>query len=135
MRERIGAMKAIWTNDEASYHGKFVDFDRIWSWPKPAQRPHPPVLIGGDGPTVLDRVLAYGDGWFPHWHDPGPRAHRELRVPRRPADRSQMFSVPADPHVLEQARAAGVHRVSVAAVGSAARGRAGLESGSRRSPS
>ncbi len=57
MAERIEAMKAIWTQDEASYHGEYVNFDRIWSWPKPAQRPHPPVLVGGNGPTVLDRVL------------------------------------------------------------------------------
>src|SRR3954470_8601644 len=64
LAERVEAMEAIWTQDEASYHGRFVDFDRIWSWPKPAQRPHPPVLVGGGGPTVLDRVLAFGDGWF-----------------------------------------------------------------------
>ena len=67
MRERIEAMKAIWTSDEASYAGEYVTFDRIWSWPKPAQRPHPPVLVGGDGPDVLDRVLAFGDGWFPNY--------------------------------------------------------------------
>src|ERR1700677_433735 len=57
MVERIEAMKAIWTQDEASYRGRHVSFERIWSWPKPAQRPHPPVLVGGNGPTVLDRVL------------------------------------------------------------------------------
>ena len=66
-RERVEAMKAIWTQDEASYDGEYVDFDRIWSWPKPAQRPYPPVLVGGDGPTVLDRVLGYADGWFPNF--------------------------------------------------------------------
>ena len=65
LRERVEAMKAIWTQDEASYHGEFVNFDRIWSWPKPAQRPHPPVLVGGIGPTVLDRVLAFGDALVP----------------------------------------------------------------------
>ena len=65
MRERIEAMKAIWTQDEASYAGEHVNFERIWSYPKPAQRPHPPILVGGDGPTVLDRVLAFGDAWFP----------------------------------------------------------------------
>jgi probable F420-dependent oxidoreductase len=67
--ERMRAMKAIWTEDEASFHGKYVDFDRIWSWPKPAQRPYPPVLVGGAGPTVEDRVLAFGDAWFPN-HSP-----------------------------------------------------------------
>src|SRR3954452_2072978 len=67
LQERVEAMKAIWTQDEASYAGEHVAFDRIWSWPKPAQRPHPPVLVGGNGPTVLDRVLAIGDAWFPSY--------------------------------------------------------------------
>ncbi|MDX6615831.1 MAG: hypothetical protein QOD60_922 [Solirubrobacterales bacterium] len=66
MRERIEAMKEIWTSDEAEYHGKYVDFDPIWSWPKPVQKPHPPILVGGNGKTVFDRVLAYGDEWFPN---------------------------------------------------------------------
>jgi probable F420-dependent oxidoreductase len=66
MRERIGAMKAIWANDEASYHGKHVEFDPIWSWPKPVQQPHPPILVGGTGPKALDRVLRYGDVWLPN---------------------------------------------------------------------
>jgi alkanesulfonate monooxygenase SsuD/methylene tetrahydromethanopterin reductase-like flavin-dependent oxidoreductase (luciferase family) len=66
MAERVEAMKAIWTQDEASYHGAFVNFDRIWSWPKPLQQPHPPVLVGGNGPTVLDRVLRFGDAWMPN---------------------------------------------------------------------
>src|SRR6202000_960766 len=70
LKERIEAMKAIWTQSQASYHGEFVSFDRIWSWPKPAQRPHPPVLVGGNGPTVEDRVLDFGDAWFPNWTDP-----------------------------------------------------------------
>jgi probable F420-dependent oxidoreductase len=66
MRERIEAMKAIWTEDEAEYHGEHVDFDPIWSWPKPVQRPHPPMLVGGLGEKVFDRVLAYGDEWMPN---------------------------------------------------------------------
>ena len=66
MRERVEAMKAIWTEDEAEYHGEYVDFDPIWSWPKPAQKPHPPILVGGNGRTVLERVLAYGDEWMPN---------------------------------------------------------------------
>src|SRR6478672_1526705 len=65
MEEQLLAMKAIWTADEAEFHGRLVDFDPIWSWPKPVQKPHPPVLVGGSGPHVLDRVLAYGDGWAP----------------------------------------------------------------------
>jgi probable F420-dependent oxidoreductase len=66
MRERVEAMKAIWAEDEASYEGEFVRFHRIWSWPKPLQQPNPPVLVGGGGETVLDRVLAFGDGWMPN---------------------------------------------------------------------
>jgi probable F420-dependent oxidoreductase len=66
MRERVEAMQAIWRDDEASYAGRDVRFERIWSWPKPVQRPHPPVLVGGNGPRVLDRVLAFGDHWMPN---------------------------------------------------------------------
>ena len=66
MRERIEAMKAIWTEDEASYHGRHVDFDPIWSWPKPLQQPHPPILVGGNSDGALDRVVALADGWIPN---------------------------------------------------------------------
>jgi probable F420-dependent oxidoreductase len=64
LRERVLAMKAIWTQEEAEFHGSFVDFDPLHSWPKPRQRPHPPVLIGGWGPTTHERILDYGDGWM-----------------------------------------------------------------------
>lgn len=63
--ERMAAMQEIWTDDEASYDGKFVSFERIWSWPKPVQRPRPPVLVGGSGPSAVERVLEYGDEWLP----------------------------------------------------------------------
>ncbi len=66
LRERVEAMKAIWTEDEAEYHGKHVDFDPIWSWPKPVQRPHPPIVVGGNAPKVLERVVRFGDGWMPN---------------------------------------------------------------------
>ncbi|MBN1530166.1 MAG: LLM class F420-dependent oxidoreductase, partial [Thermoleophilaceae bacterium] len=66
MRERVEAMKAIWTEDEAEYHGDHVDFDPIWQWPKPVQKPHPPVLVGGMGDRALDRVVALGDEWMPN---------------------------------------------------------------------
>ena len=66
MDERVQAMRAIWTQDEAEYHGRYVDFGPIWSWPKPKQRPHPPILVGGAGKGVIRRVLAYGDEWMPH---------------------------------------------------------------------
>jgi probable F420-dependent oxidoreductase len=63
MLEHIAALRAIWESDEAEFHGRFVDFDPIWSWPKPAGAL--PILIGGEGPTVLERVVAHGDGWLP----------------------------------------------------------------------
>lgn len=64
LRERVEAMRQIWENDLAEYHGEFVDFDPMFAWPKPVQKPLP-VLVGGNGPTALDRVLSYGDGWIP----------------------------------------------------------------------
>ena len=70
MQERVEAMKEIWTKEEAEYHGRFVDFDPIFSWPKPVQDPHPPIIVGGNGPTVIDRIVAFGDGWIPgHQND------------------------------------------------------------------
>ncbi|MFN0094769.1 MAG: LLM class F420-dependent oxidoreductase [Dehalococcoidia bacterium] len=65
MRERVEAMKALWTQDVAEYHGRLVDFGPTWQWPKPVQRPHPPIILGGAGANVLQRVAAYGDGWLP----------------------------------------------------------------------
>jgi probable F420-dependent oxidoreductase len=110
--ERIEAMKAIWTEEAASYHGEFVDFDRILCEPKPVQRPHPPILVGGNGPTVIDRVLAFGDAWFPNFGgsaDVFERA-RELRARAdRPID-LMVMGAPADAGVLEQLRQAGCRR-------------------------
>jgi len=65
MREHVLAMKELWTKEEASYDGEFVRFDRVWSWPKPAQKPHPPVILGGETDHTLRRVIEYCDGWFP----------------------------------------------------------------------
>jgi probable F420-dependent oxidoreductase len=65
LTERVQAMIEIWTNDEAEYHGQLVDFDRLQAWPKPVQTPYPPIIVGGAGPTVEDRILAFGDGWAP----------------------------------------------------------------------
>jgi len=58
-------MKEIWTKEEAEFHGEFVNFDKLWSYPKPVQKPHPPILMGGDGPTTFDRVIEFCDGWMP----------------------------------------------------------------------
>ncbi len=66
LRERVEAMKAIWTQEVAEYHGELVDFGPMWSWPKPVQKPHPPVILGGSGPKILERVVRYGDGWMPN---------------------------------------------------------------------
>lgn len=65
MRERVEAMRAIWTREEAEYHGDLVDLSPLWQWPKPLQKPHPPVLIAGASPRVIERVARYGDGWLP----------------------------------------------------------------------
>jgi probable F420-dependent oxidoreductase len=112
MRERIEAMKQIWTQDEASYSGEHVKFDRIWSWPKPAQRPHPPILVGGGGPHVFDRVLAYGDAWFPNSsvRNIVERAE-ELRARAERHIDLMVMGVPADPKVLEGYEEAGFRRV------------------------
>jgi probable F420-dependent oxidoreductase len=112
MRERVEAMKAIWTQEEASYAGEYVSFERIWSHPKPAQRPHPPVLIGGHGPTVLDRVLAFGDGWLPNY---GGDEHffarlSELQARAERPIEAHILGMPADPRELERVRDAGARR-------------------------
>ncbi len=65
-RERIEAMKEIWTKAKAEYHGEFVNFDPMMSWPKPVQKPHPPIIVGGAFPYGARRALRYGDGWMPH---------------------------------------------------------------------
>jgi len=62
--EQLAALKQIWTHDEAEFHGKFIDFDPIWSWPKPVREPHPPIYVGGWGPAAVTRVSRYGDGWL-----------------------------------------------------------------------
>ena len=64
-REAVLAMKALWTQDEAEFHGDFIDFPPVKSYPKPVQKPHPPILLGGAAKNVLQRVVAYGDGWMP----------------------------------------------------------------------
>jgi len=65
-RENVEAMKEIWTKSKAEYHGEFVNFDPMMTWPKPVQRPYPPILVGGAFPYGARRAVAYGDGWIPH---------------------------------------------------------------------
>jgi probable F420-dependent oxidoreductase len=118
LRERILAMREIWTKDEAEYHGQFVDFDPIWSWPKPAQKPHPPIMIGGDGPRTLERVVEYGDEWMPiPGRNPEPLEDRiaELQSMARAAGRGpipvSLFGVPSNRAVIEGYEAMGIDRV------------------------
>jgi probable F420-dependent oxidoreductase len=117
MRERIEAMKAIWTEDEASYSGEHVRFERIWCWPKPLQRPHPPVLVGGTGPKVLDRVLRYGDEWMPNRISTEDLRARIVELNAR-AERAGREPIPVtlagirpDPERIERIAQTGVHRV------------------------
>jgi probable F420-dependent oxidoreductase len=117
MHERIEAMKEIWTQDEAAYHGRYVDFDRIWSWPKPAQRPHPPIIVGGNGRRVLDRVIAYGDEWMPNRIGaPGELGERVERLGRMAADAGRatpkvsLYAAPAKPAEIQRYETVGVSR-------------------------
>lgn len=117
LRERIEAMKKIWMEDEATYHGDFVNFEAIWSWPKPVQKPHPPIIVGGSGPRTLQRVVRYGDEWmpsFPDWNAIGDKI-RELNDMAAAANRCpisvSLFDPPSEPAQLEQYRKWGVSRV------------------------
>lgn len=119
MVEAVQAMRQIWATDESEFHGDHVDFAPLWSWPKPAQRHGPPVLFGGNGPGVEDRVLQHGDGWLPQ---AGPfQSVEEVRVRigrlrERAAEAGRghvpvtMFGTPDDPGLLEQLATAGVDR-------------------------
>jgi probable F420-dependent oxidoreductase len=123
MRERIEAMKEIWTKERPEYHGEFVDFPAMLCWPKPAQKPHPPVIVGGAFPYGARRAIAYGDGWIPHlsrpqYEDVGdfvPR-FREMAAAagRDPASLPvTVWGVGEDERLLERHRALGVARVVV----------------------
>ena len=114
MRERVEAMKAIWTQDEASYHGRHVDFDRVWSWPKPLQKPHPPVLVGGNGEKVLERVVAFGDEWMPNRVSGIRERVAELGRLAEAAGRDPipvtLSGAKPDPERIENAEETGIHR-------------------------
>lgn len=118
MRESIEAMTEIWTKDEAEYHGKHIDFDPIWCWPKPVQQPRPPIIIGGNGKGVIDRVLRYGDEWMPN------RVSDDKLIPmieelqtraRAETDRDSipvtLFGLPGDRATVERYEEAGAHRM------------------------
>jgi len=112
LRERVEAMKAIWIQDEAEYHGEMVDFPPMWCWPKPIQKPHPPILLGGSGPSVLKRVVAYADAWMPNRGDDIGRIP-ELQELARAAGREPIpvtVYPKATPEEIEKYSAAGVER-------------------------
>ena len=122
MRERVLAMKEIWTKDEPEFHGEFVDFDKMWAWPKPVQQPHPPVIMGGDGPTTFDRVIEYADGWMPIGGraSQGPSLPEKIALLRRQAEEAgrdpasisvSIFGTPRDEGFIRTMEAAGVDRL------------------------
>jgi probable F420-dependent oxidoreductase len=76
MDEQLAALKEIWTNEQAEFHGEHVDFDPIYLWPKPVQKPHPPIYLGGESPAALRRLAAYGDAWLPRAHTPPEEIER-----------------------------------------------------------
>ena len=119
LREKIEAMKAIWTQQAAEYHGQFVNFDPIWSDPKPLQKPHPPILIGGGTPAAMRAALRYCDGWMPipgraggdllgaigEFHRMAQEAGRDPKsIPL------SLFMAPSDRKVLDQFAQEGVQR-------------------------
>jgi probable F420-dependent oxidoreductase len=117
LRERVEAMQQIWSEEEASYHGDHVNFDSIWSHPKPLQRPHPPILVGGNGPKVLDRVLAYGDEWMPNAMPDAEALQQRIRefheraaAAGRPGLGVTLYASPAKAHAIAGYEQAGVGR-------------------------
>jgi probable F420-dependent oxidoreductase len=118
LRDRILAMKEIWTKDEAKYHGEFVRFDPIWSYPKPAQKPHPPILLGGESGHTLQRVVDFCDGWFPRGRNadailPG-LADLKARAARAGRDAAKIsvsvFGAKAERATLDSYAGAGITR-------------------------
>ncbi len=112
LRERVEAMKAIWTQEVSEYHGELVDFGPMWSWPKPVQKPHPPVILGGSGPKILERVVRYADGWMPNRGDVIERIP-ELQRMAKDAGRGPIpvtYYPKASPEEIERLARAGVER-------------------------
>ena len=114
-------MKEIWTQEEPKYHGEFVNFDKMWAYPKHVQRPHPPILMGGDGATTFDRVVEYCDGWMPIGGRPseGPSLQEKIVLLRRQAEEAgrdpasiniTTFMARPEPGAIARLEAAGVDR-------------------------
>ena len=121
LRERVLAMKEIWTKEEAEFHGEFVNFDPIWSHPKPVQKPHPPILLGVNTPNARQRVVEYCDGWMPISLRAGDIASgiSDLRERARSAGRDPsslsvtVYSAPPEESVLRGYEKAGVERAVI----------------------
>ena len=122
MSERARAMKVIWAEEEPEFHGEFVDFDPIWSYPKPVQRPNPPILVGGETDHTLRRVVDWADGWFPRGRggfDPAEGMARLARIAGE-AGRSMdtinvsLFGPPPNREALDRAAEAGMTRAILA---------------------
>jgi len=118
LRERVLAMKALWTQEEAAFHGEMVNFDPVWCYPKPAQRPHPPILLGGESDHTLKRVVEFCDGWFPRARADfdAKDAIGRLRRVATAAGRDfaslsvTVFRAPSDAAALARYREAGIQR-------------------------
>jgi probable F420-dependent oxidoreductase len=121
MRERVEAMRAIWTRPKPEYSGAFVQCPPMMTWPKPAQKPHPPVIVGGAFPHGARRAIAYGDGWVPHARRPAYGEVLgllpEFRAMAAAAGRDPaaipitIFGVAEDLDLIRRYRDAGVARV------------------------
>jgi alkanesulfonate monooxygenase SsuD/methylene tetrahydromethanopterin reductase-like flavin-dependent oxidoreductase (luciferase family) len=115
-------MEALWTQEEAAFHGEMVNFDTVWMYPKPAQRPHPPILLGGSTDYTVKRVVEFCDGWLPLARPPfNPKdAVARLRQAAAAAGRDfsslsiSVFAAPPDKAVLDQYRELGIHRAVLA---------------------
>lgn len=114
LREKTLAMKAIWTSGEAAFDGAHVHFGPIWQWPKPHQQPHPPILVGGEGPGVLRRVVDFGDAWMPNDHPEvlervDRLASLAAEAGRRPIP-TTVYAVPHDAEVVRRYDRPGIER-------------------------
>jgi len=122
LRERVLAMRALWTQEEAEFHGRYVDFDKAWLYPKPLQKPHPPILMGGDSATTFDRVIEFCDGWIPisRGGQPPPAIREKVLELRRRAEAAgrdpdaisvSVYTCPPSREVVDDLARAGVERV------------------------
>jgi probable F420-dependent oxidoreductase len=121
MRERIEAIRTIWTQPKPEYHGEFVDFGPMMQWPKPVQKPHPPIIVGGGFPHGARRAAQYGDGWMPlgarGWDvaQTLPKFEAMVRAAgREPADLDlTVFGIRPDADEIARMRDAGVRRITL----------------------